>query len=88
LPLDNFQSIEFSTAATTTDGQSLNLAQAGAKSIAMLNAYNQTLAQPSPVGPDGAGFTVTRTSAPATWDTGSPGLRPAGSQPGTPAPAP
>jgi hypothetical protein len=86
LPLDNFQSVDFSTAATTTNGQSQNLDQAGAKALVLVNAFNQPLAQPSPVGPDGAGFTVTRTSAPATWDTGSPGQRPGDSQPTTPTP--
>jgi hypothetical protein len=82
LPLDNFQSVEFGASTTTVSGQNLNLAQAGAKSLALVNAYNQPLAEPSPLGDDGLGFTVTRTSAPATWDTGGPG----DSQPSTPTP--
>jgi hypothetical protein len=80
LPLDNFQSVEFSNATTLVNSQKLNLTQASAQALTMVNANNNALAEPSPVGPDGAGFTVTRTSAPATWSTGGPGERPENSQ--------
>jgi hypothetical protein len=86
LPLDNFQSVDFSSATTTANGQTLNLAQAGAQALSMVNDNNDALAEPSALGSGGADFTVTRTSAPATWDTGGPGDSSGGSQPGTPAP--
>jgi hypothetical protein len=77
LPMDHFGSVDFSIATTLANGQKLNLAQTNARSITMLNANNDALAEPSSVGSDGASFTVTRTSAEATWDTGAPGERPA-----------
>jgi hypothetical protein len=73
LPLDNFQSVDFSIAATTVNGQNLNPAQASAQPLTMLDDSNQPLAEPSSLGSDGAAFTVTRTSAPATWDMGARG---------------
>jgi hypothetical protein len=73
LPLDNFQSVEFSIAATMLNGQSMNLAQASAEPLTMLDESNQPLAVPSSLGSDGGAFTITRTSTPATWDTGGPG---------------
>jgi hypothetical protein len=82
LPLDNFQSVEFSIAATVVNGDTLNLAEASAEPLTMLDESNQPLAVPSSLGSDGTGFTITRTSAPATWDTRGP----ADSQPTTPTP--
>jgi hypothetical protein len=82
LPLDRFGSVAFSISSMLANGQ--NLSQAGAHSITMLNAYNEALAEPSSVGNDCAIFTVTRTSAEATWDTGVPGERPEDSQPSAP----
>ena len=66
LPLDNFSSVTFSQAAATQDGQTVNLAQSGAKPITMLNRSGQALAVPSAVSSDGSSFSVTRTSASAT----------------------
>jgi hypothetical protein len=85
LPVDNFQLLQFSGSATMANGQNLNLALAGAQTLTMVNYSNQALAVPSPLGSDGASFTVTRTSAPATWSTGGPG-QPNNSQPATPTP--
>jgi hypothetical protein len=77
LPLDFFNSVSFSAASATQDGQTVDLAQAGAQPIAMLNATNQALAVPSAIASDGSSFSVARTSAPATTSTGGgPGQRP------------
>jgi Peptidase A4 family/PDZ domain len=64
LPLNGFGTLTFSDAGATQDGQSLNLAQAGARPISMYGPSGQTLAVPSPLGPDGASFSVARTTSP------------------------
>jgi hypothetical protein len=66
IPLDNFVSVGFSSATAIQKGQTVNLAQAGAQPITMLNANGQSLAVPSGIGSDGASFSVSRTSASAT----------------------
>jgi hypothetical protein len=82
LPLDFFNSVSFSTASATQDGQTVDLSQAGAQAITMLNANNQALAVPSAIASDGSSFSVARTSAPATTTSGGgPGRRPGGSSP-------
>ncbi|HEV7663873.1 MAG TPA: G1 family glutamic endopeptidase [Chloroflexota bacterium] len=84
LPLDQFNTVSFSAASATLNGQTVDLAQAHAQPITMLNANNQPLAVPSSIGGDGASFSVARTSAPATTSAaGGPGR-----QPGAPAPVP
>jgi hypothetical protein len=65
VPLDNFGSVPFSGATATQNGQTVDLAQAGAQPIKMLNGNNQSLAVPSAIGSDGASFSVARTSASA-----------------------
>jgi hypothetical protein len=70
LPLDKFSSVSFSAASAIRNGQTVDLAQVGARPIAMLNAANQPLAEPSTIGSDGSSFSVTRTSAPATTGRG------------------
>lgn len=65
LPIDNFGSVTFTGASAVKDGQTVSLAEAGASPIAMITARGQTLATPSVLADDGAGFTVTRTSTPA-----------------------
>ena len=62
MPLDNFGTIQFSKATAVKDGQTVNLTQAGAQPITMINASDQPLVTPSVLGSDGASFTVTRTS--------------------------
>ena len=69
-PLDNFGTVPFSAATAVENGQTVDLAQAGARSITMLNAANPALAVPSAIGSDGSSFSVTRTSAPATTGRG------------------
>jgi hypothetical protein len=66
VPLDNFGSVSFSGATATANGQTVDVSQAGAKPITMVNANGQALAVPSNIASDGASFSVTRTSAPAT----------------------
>jgi len=82
LPLDFFNSVSFSAASATQDGQTVDLSQAGAQPISMLNGNNQALAVPSAIASDGSSFSVARTSAPATSSSGGgPGRRPGGSSP-------
>jgi Peptidase A4 family len=65
LPLDNFNLVAFSEASASQDGQTVTLGETGAQPITLLNATNQPLAVPSPIGSDGASFQVTRTTAPS-----------------------
>jgi Peptidase A4 family len=79
LPLDNFNSISFTAASATQNGQTADISQTGAQPITMLNANNQALAVPSPVASDGSSFSVARTAAPASTGTaGGPGRQPRG----------
>jgi hypothetical protein len=64
LPLDNFGTIAITNATTVQNGQTHTIAQAGGEPVWMANG-RQVLAQPSPLGQDGASFTVTRTNTPA-----------------------
>ena len=75
LPLDNFGSIPFSNGSTVKNGQTVNIADSGARAITMINNSNKPLAVPSDLGSDGASFTVARTDQPAvTPGTGRRGL--------------
>ena len=66
LPLDNFGTVTFSGASTVENGKTQSIAQAGGQAITMYGATGQPLAQPSGLSSNGAGFTVTRTSVPAS----------------------
>ena len=66
LPLDDFGTITFSAGTATKDDQTETIAQTGARAITMLGSRNQALAVPSPLGADGASFSISRTSAPST----------------------
>jgi hypothetical protein len=70
LPLDQFNSVSFSAASATQNGQTVDLTQASAQAITMLNGNGQPLAVPSGIGGDGSSFNVARTSAPATTGNG------------------
>ncbi len=75
LPLDNFGTVNFSSASATKNGQSQNVQQLGATSITMKGQGNVTLATPSQIGGDGSSFSITRspeTASPAP--SGAPGL--------------
>jgi hypothetical protein len=61
LPLENFGTIPFSATTTVKDGKSVNLAEAGAKSVTMIDVNDQPLARPSQIGADGSSFSITRT---------------------------
>jgi hypothetical protein len=74
-PLDSFGSVAFTAAGAVIDGKQQNLSAASAKAVTMANAADQPLAVPSAIGKDGASFTVTRTSTPATSNLGGPGRR-------------
>jgi lipoprotein-anchoring transpeptidase ErfK/SrfK len=65
LPLDNFGTVTFTGATTVENGQQRTTAQAGGQPIIMTNTAGQALAQPSALGANGVGFTVTRTSVTA-----------------------
>ena len=66
LPLDNFGTVSFSAGATTKDGQTLSIAQAGAKPITLIGPSGQQLAVPSALGSDGSSFSVSRTQGQTT----------------------
>lgn len=70
LPLDNFTSVSFTGTSAHQDGTTVNLQEAGAQPITLLNANNQALAVPSAIGGDGSSFQVTRTCAPAITGAG------------------
>jgi Peptidase A4 family len=61
LPLDNFGTVTFSGASAVKDGQTVNLAQAGARPITMRGSGGRTLASPSGLSADGSSFSVSRT---------------------------
>jgi hypothetical protein len=83
LPLDQFNSVSFSAASAVQNDQTVDMSQACALAITMLNGNGQPLAVPSGIASDGASFSVARTSAPAT-PSGSPGSR--GRRPASPTP--
>jgi len=60
LPLDNFGSISFSEGAAAVNGVHQTIAQTGAKEVTMISRNGSVLAAPSPLGNDGASFTVSR----------------------------
>ncbi len=61
LPITQFGSITFGTASAVKDGQSLTIADLGARAISLVDDNDRALAVPSPLSPDGASFTVSRT---------------------------
>ncbi len=66
LPLDNFDTVNFTNATAVVNGQQKTIQQAGGQAITMNNGMGQALAQPSTLGSDGESFSVTRTSATST----------------------
>ena len=65
LPLDDFGTIQFSNATAIKNGQSVTIADAGARAITMVGNNDRPLAVPSALGDDGASFSVARTDNPA-----------------------
>ncbi len=62
LPLENFGTVQFTAASATKDGKKVNLTQAGARPITMIDGNGNALAVPSTLGSDGASFSITRTA--------------------------
>jgi hypothetical protein len=60
LPISQFGSLSFSNASAVKDGQSLTIADLTARSISLIDDAGRSVAVPSPLGTDGASFTVAR----------------------------
>ncbi|MDQ3809285.1 MAG: G1 family endopeptidase [Chloroflexota bacterium] len=60
LPLSEFGSITFTAGSAVRDGVPMTIADLGARPISLIDGNRRALAVPSPLGPDGASFTVTR----------------------------
>jgi hypothetical protein len=60
LPISQFGSLPFTNASAVRDGQSLTIADLAARSISLIDSSGRSLAVPSPLGTDGASFTVSR----------------------------
>lgn len=58
LPLDSFGSVSFTQASAVKNGQTVSIAQAGARPITMISQVGQALASPSVLGDDGGSFSV------------------------------
>ncbi|HYV22850.1 MAG TPA: G1 family glutamic endopeptidase [Candidatus Bathyarchaeia archaeon] len=74
--LDQFGAVQFSGATAVRDGKTMSLASLGAKAITMINGQGQAIAQPSTLSSDGSSFTVARTDATSTPQTGGRRRRP------------
>jgi peptidase A4-like protein len=61
LPISQFGSLTFTAASAVKDGQSLTIADLAARAISLVDDTGRSLAVPSPLSPDGASFTVSRT---------------------------
>jgi hypothetical protein len=60
IPLDDFGSVAFSQGSAVKDGQTVSIADSGAKPITMVARANRQTAKPSSLGADGSSFTVTQ----------------------------
>ena len=74
--LDQFGAVQFSGASAVRDGKAMSLSALGAKAITMINGQGQAIAQPSTLSSDGSSFTIARTDATSTPQTGGRGRRP------------
>src|SRR2546423_1664221 len=74
--LDLFGTVPFSGASAVRDGKVMSLSALGAKAITMINGQGQAIAQPSTVASDGSSFTVARTDATSSPQTGGRRRRP------------
>ena len=66
LPLDNFGQLQFTAGATAKGGQTVNISQAGAQPITMINSSGKVLASPSSLTNGGGSFSVTRNPPPSS----------------------
>jgi len=76
ISLDQFGTVQFSGASAVRDGKTMSLSALGAKAITMINAQGQAIAQTSTIAGDGSSFTVARTDATSTPQTGGRRRRP------------
>ena len=58
VPLDTFGSVAFSQAATTRNGQTMSIGQAGGRPVTMIGQRGRPMARPSQLAADGASFDV------------------------------
>jgi hypothetical protein len=61
LPITQFGTLIFTTASAVKDGQSLTPADLDARPFSLVDDVGRLLAVPSPLSPDGASFSVSRT---------------------------
>jgi len=76
ISLDQFGTLQFNAASAVRDGKAMSLAALGAKAFTMINGQGQAIAQPSTIGSDGSSFTVARTDATSTPQSGGRRRRP------------
>jgi hypothetical protein len=74
--LDQFGTVQFSGASAVRDGKSMSASALGAKAITMINGQGQAIAQPSTISSDGSSFTVARTDATSSPQSGGRRRRP------------
>jgi hypothetical protein len=74
--LDQFGTVQFSGASAVRDGKAMSLSALGAKAITMINGQGQAIAQTSTLASDGSSFTVARTDATSSPQTGGRRRRP------------
>lgn len=74
--LDQFGVVKFSGASAVRDGKTMTASALGAKAITMINGQGQAIAQPSTIGSDGSSFTIARTDATSSPQTGGRRRRP------------
>ena len=58
VPINEFEPVQFTNGSAVRDGKTVTIAQTGARAISLAGSGRQILAKPSPLGPDGASFTV------------------------------
>jgi hypothetical protein len=68
--LDQFGTVNFTGVSAVRDGKTMTASALGAKAITMINGRGQAIAQPSTIGSDGSSFTVARTDATSSPQTG------------------
>jgi hypothetical protein len=74
--LDQFGTVQFSGATAVRDGKTMSAAALGAKAITMINGQGQAIAQPSTIASDGSSFTIARTDATSSPQSGGRRRRP------------
>jgi hypothetical protein len=76
ISLDQFGTVQFSGASAVRDGKTMSAAALGAKAITMINGQGQAIAQPSTIASDGSSFTIARTDATSSPQSGGRRRRP------------